>query len=477
MGESTVLASNKAVPILRLPPNIFAPYNRIVKKAYARFLILASVAGGANVSCGATAPHMAKKRAADSNNGAVMGQELELKGHAMSSTSTLATEHISLDALAGDPYPIYSRLRREQPVAWAPLLGMWLITRYNDVREVLLNTDGFVTGTQASLLFDTFGEHMLTSEGALHNRYRDPGLNGAFMPASIRTTARTHIEARVATLLDGFIADGRTDLRQSLAARLPVLTMLDVFGLGDDAELSFRAWYDAFEAALSNHGADLSVRARARDGVADFHKYFQAQIEACRDGDRPGLLHDFLTRPAEQILTDEEIQRNALIIFFGGISTVEAVILNILWALLNHRDAFERVRRDRSLLDAAFNETMRWISPVQSATRHTVKACEVGGVQIPAGMIVNCMLASANRDELVFDSADTFDIDRKNARNHLGFATGPHLCLGRHLAREEALIAINGLLDRTVNLRLGAPNSAPIGHEFRQPPVLWLEWD
>ena len=393
----------------------------------------------------------------------------------LSSTGTV--EGISLDALSIDPYPIYARLRREQPVAWIPSLNMWWVTRYEDVRDVLLNTEVFVTGTEASLLFDTFGEHMLTSEGVQHQRYRDPRLSGAFMAAAIRNGARARIEARVAALLDGFIATRRTDLRQSLASRLPVLTMLDLFGLPEEAEGRFRGWYDAFEAALSNHGNDPAIRGRARDGVMAFHDYMQERIDACRKDGRPGLLNDFLTRPADQRLSEEEIRRNALIIFFGGISTVEAVTLNILWTLLKHPSTFERVRARRDLLDAAFDETMRWMSPVQSATRHTVTACQVAGVAIPAGATVNCMLASANRDEAVFEAPDSFDIDRPNARKHLGFATGPHLCLGRHLAREEALVAINGLLDRTSRLRLCEPGAGPAGHEFRQPPALWLEWD
>ncbi len=400
-----------------------------------------------------------------------------MKGQAISPAPSETAEHISLSALADDPYPFYAELRRDRPVAWIPALGMWWVTRYEDVRAVLLNTRDFVTGTQASLLFDTFGEHMLTSEGETHQRYRDPRLNGAFMPAALRISARARIEGRVTALLDGFIAQGRTDLRQSLAARLPVLTMLDLFGLPEEAEPSFRAWYDAFEAALANHRGDPAIRERARECVADFHQYLQTRIEACRRGDHPGLLNEFLARPVGERQSDEEIRRNALIIFFGGISTVEAVTLNTLWALLEHPRAFDRVREDRELLGAAFDESMRWISPVQSATRHTTAACEVAGVAIPAGVTVNCMIASANRDEAIFEAPDIFDIDRPNVRRHLGFATGPHLCLGRHLAREEARAAINGLLDRTINLRLCDPDAGPTGHEFRQPSSLWVDWD
>ena len=91
-------------------------------------------------------------------------------------------EDASWETLATDPYPTYAALRGERPVACMPSLRMWWVTRYEDVRTVLLDSDRFIVGTESSLLYDTFGEHMLTSEGARHDRYRDGWLNGAFMP-------------------------------------------------------------------------------------------------------------------------------------------------------------------------------------------------------------------------------------------------------------------------------------------------------
>jgi cytochrome P450 len=382
---------------------------------------------------------------------------------------------ITLQALSDDPYPIYAALRRTAPVAWVPALGMWIVTRYDDVRVVLLDSETFVTGTDASLIYQTFGAQMLACEGEQHQRQRQPWLNGAFMPAGLGDALQTSLVARTAQLLDAIVPKRRIEFRQAFAARLPVLVMLDLFGLPDDAETPMRAWYDSFEAALSRGGEASIHAARAADA---FHALVQSEIDASRAGrGRGGLLQAFMDRPAETRLADDEIRRNALILFFGGISTVEAVILNLLWALLRHPPAIQRVRDERPRLDAAFDETMRWVSPVQSATRHTVRASQIAGVEIPAGTTVNCMLGSANRDETMFGAPDAFDLDRPNARQHLGFAAGPHFCLGRHLARAEALVALNGLLDRTQSLRLEAPTIGPSGHEFRRPQSLWLEWD
>jgi len=381
----------------------------------------------------------------------------------------------SLEAIAIDPYPIYRALREQAPVAWISSLGMWWVTRYEDVRTVLLDPERFVTGTDSSVLFSTFGEHMLTAEGPRHAHYRSAALNGAFMPRAIGARVEELVHRRVSSLMEDIFPLGRIELRRSFAERLPVLTMLELFGLPEAAESDVRGWYDVFGAALSNHKGDTDIRASAQICVGAAHEFLGRHIDA--GAPEPGLLRQMISEPAETRLSDEEIRRNTLIILFGGISTVEAAILNMIWALLHYPAALERARDDLTYLNAAFDETMRWLSPVQSATRHATRDCDIAGVRIPAGATVNCMLASANHDETVFPEPEVFDPSRSNVRKHLAFATGPHLCLGRHLARTETLAAVSALLQRTRALRLAPPLAPPHGHEFRQPAELWLEWD
>ena len=378
---------------------------------------------------------------------------------------------LSLDGLAADPYPFYAELRRGAPAIWVPELGMWLVTRYNEVRRVLLDSRQFVTGTEHSLLFDTFGEQMLAAEGVTHRRYRDTRMQLAFMPQAVLNGFGPGIERRVCQLVDEFMPSGRAELRQVFAARLPVLAMLDIFGLPDGDERLFRFWYDSFECALANHRQDVQVRRQAAEAVAAFHGYFQTHIHAARKKPGATLLHTLL----ESTLTDQEIRRNALIIFFGGISTVEALILNSLFALLTHPEAMARVRADHSLIGAALEETMRWQAPVQSATRHTLADAMIGNICIPAGQTVNCMLGSANRDPTIFDNPDSFHLDRPNVKRHLGFATGPHHCLGQHLAKLQASKALRTLFERTSSIEL-TEATAFYGHEFRQPLSLNLRW-
>jgi cytochrome P450 len=379
---------------------------------------------------------------------------------------------VTLEALAADPYPIYARLRLQAPVVFVPALNLWFVTRHADVAAVLTDPATFRVGTPDSLVEQTFGETMLTVDGALHSRHRDPKLQAALMPGPVRARLVDGIAQRVDALLDSFVAAGTVDLRTAFAARLPIQVMLDLFALPAADEALFRGWYDRFEEALSNHGGDPAKRAAGAGAVAEFHAYLAPRL--AQGGG--GILDIFRAREAGRRLDDPALVRNALLIFFGGISTVEALILNALWALLTHPDTLARVREDRALLAPALEETMRWLGPVQSATRHVDRAVRISGVEVPAGAAVHCLLGAANHDPAVFPDPSRFDIDRPNLARHLGFATGPHVCLGRHVAMAEARIALDRILDRMPGLALAEP-AVPWGHEFRQPRTLKLRWD
>ena len=189
------------------------------------------------------------------------------------------------------------------------------------------------------------------------------------------------------------------------------------------------------------------------------------------------LVAHLANAPAAERLDDDAIKRNLSIILFGGISTVEALLLNCVWALFETPDALERVRRDMTLIPQLIEETMRWLSPVQSATRHVTERFEWQGIEFATDDTVNCMLGAANRDPAIFVEPDRFDLDRANSRRHLGFASGAHACLGSQLAKAEARIGLEVLL-ALPGLRLDRETSEPpSGYEFRQPRRLTVSWD
>lgn len=383
---------------------------------------------------------------------------------------------VRLNDLNRDPYPIFERLRVAEPVSWIDELQMWYLTRYKDIQTVLGDPARFTTRFESSTIFDTFGTHMLTSDGVEQQRYREP-FRGAFTPAAVHRNMEGRVRELARSLIEGIAPRGCADLRADFAARLPILTILAAFGLPETEEPLLRRWYDTFEQALANFRADPAIRAAARTDVAAFHELLQLHILAVAGSEAGDLLAQVANRPPMERLSDAEIKRNASIIFFGGISTVEALILNCLFALFTHRQVLLRVKSNFALIPALVEEVMRWQSPVQSAMRHATTDVVLQGVQIRAGETVSCMLGAANRDPAVFPDPDRFDIDRPNARKHLGFAFGPHACLGSHLAKLEVRVALETLLSRLTDLEPAPDEPMTVeGYEFRQPRRLLARW-
>jgi cytochrome P450 len=383
---------------------------------------------------------------------------------------------VKLAELDRDPYPIFARLRTSEPISWVAALNMWYVTGYENVRSIILDTGRFTTASEHSLLFDTFGAHLLTTEGALHDRYRI-AVQPHFSAAFIHSHFEEPIRIAAAALIEGFRSAGQIELRSSFARRLPIQGILIACGLPLSAEARIRQWYDSFEAALANFTHDQAVQLRAQRDVTAFHELLDVEMQAAADRLDASLLAGLVNAPADSRLAANEIKRNLSIILFGGISTVEALILNTLWALFEHPPVLDRLRSDASILPQVLDETIRWLSPVQSATRHVVTDCEFAGVHLAAGATVNCMLGAANRDPSVFPDPDRFDIERPNLRRHLGFATGRHSCVGFNLAKTEARIALQELLNSLPQFTLIRSASGPVrGYEFRQPAELTIRW-
>jgi cytochrome P450 len=382
---------------------------------------------------------------------------------------------VTLEELHRDPYAVFARLAAHEPISWISALDMWYVVGYENVRAALADPR-LTTVAGRSTIYDTFGEHMLTSEGGAHDRYRRPAQQ-FFTPSNIRSRLEPVIRTCADSLAGSLARDGRAELRCAFAGRLPVQTMLAICGLPSSVESRMRSWYDDFESALANFSGDQRVRDAARRSVREFHALLDEAIHSSRDGEGVSLVAHLANAPAAERLDDDAIKRNLSIILFGGISTVEALLLNCVWALFETPDALERVRRDMTLIPQLIEETMRWLSPVQSATRHVTERFEWQGIEFATDDTVNCMLGAANRDPAIFVEPDRFDLDRANSRRHLGFASGAHACLGSQLAKAEARIGLEVLL-ALPGLRLDRETSEPpSGYEFRQPRRLTVSWD
>ena len=227
------------------------------------------------------------------------------------------------------------------------------------------------------------------------------------------------------------------------------------------------AWYGAIVAGVSGVSADRPVTASA-------HAAYAALGDALRQAIATGA--DTVLAAAASAaggLAEDEVVANAAVLLFGGIETTEGMIANLLLHLLEAPHALAAVRAEPALAAAALEESLRLEPAAAVVDRYATADVELGGAAIDRGALVTISLAGANRDPAVFTEPDRFDLGRGDARRHVAFAHGPHVCLGMHLARIEARAGVRALLRRVPGLRLDEERPAAVrGLVFRKPAEL-----
>ena len=396
---------------------------------------------------------------------------------------------VTIDQLTEDPHPVLARLRAAEPVSWLPALGGWLVTRRDLVEHVLRDPDGFTVDDPRFTTARVVGPSMLSLDGPEHRRHRDPFAR-ALRRGDVSAGLAAFTDDEAGRLADGLASGpGRAELRRGLAGPLAVAVMKEVLGLGGTDPAVLLAWYDAIVAGVSaltaaNAPADGgSVVSRAAgDGAevppaaAAAFGELRASLEAAIE--RPGASSLLAVAAQQAGLSVGEVVSNAAVMLFGGIETTEGMICNAVRHLLASPGQARDLDADRSLLDGAVDESLRLEPAAAVVDRYATADAALGQARIRGGDLVVVSLAGANRDPAVFGEPDRFDQRRANARQNLGFALGPHFCVGAQLARMETRAAVTALLDRLPGLRLDPERlAAPRGLVFRKPPTLDVLWD
>jgi cytochrome P450 len=355
-----------------------------------------------------------------------------------------------------------------------PEAQAWFVTRRADCVAILLDSATFSVASPASLLEDTLGQTMLSTDGMRQRRLRQP-FNGPFAPREVRAHMAASITTYVHGLIDGFVASGQADLKSAFADRLALWTVMTVLGLPIHDFPTVRGWFTDIAHALGNFTRNPAVRNRGQAAACAFGAYAAMHLERLRREPDDSVLAAVASSGE---LSNEEILAAARVIVFGGVETTAAMLANTLWALLSHPANSAAVRANPTLLPQVIEEALRWEPPVQSCTRFVTRPVVVQGVALSPGEMVQCMVGAANRDPEHFADPDVFDLGRPNARDHLSFAIGKHFCLGAALARLEGEVGLRLLLERLPGLRLDTRHkSSPRGHEFRSPPTLHVRWE
>jgi len=377
---------------------------------------------------------------------------------------------ITVEALEADPFPIYARLRDEEPVCYVPAVGLHLVTRWDDVQHVATHPDVFTAEVDASPLVRTLGRNVLTVDGADHARMR-AGMDAPMRPRAVEGYAPGVIEPIARRHLDE-MAGGGAELMSAYCEPVSVLALGAVMGLGDlDAE-TLRRWFGDLATGGANFEQDPGKQAVADATSAEIDDRVSPLLDRLEREPDGSVLSHMLAADA----TRAEVLSNLKLILLGGMQEPGHALGICVWALLTHPETLARVRADRGLIRLAVEEALRWHSPVGTQTRQVTQPATLAGVELKPGDALAAVLASANRDERHWADPDRYDIDRRGA--HAAFGLGAHHCAGAPLARYEVRLPLEMLLDRFPKLRLDHGREVELsGWEFRAPTALHVRWD
>jgi cytochrome P450 len=386
-------------------------------------------------------------------------------------------ESITLEGLERDPYPIYARLRDEEPASWVPAVQLWLVTRWDDVRHVDLTPELFTAETQPSTLNRTMGKNMLGSEGS-HQEWIRAVCEPPFRPREVEERTRGMIPTLAHALIAAFEGRGEADLFTEFADPMSVRSLQFMLGLDDVPWKDLLRWNQEMMPGLANFEGDQAKQGPADAASAALGTAIEGVLDRLEDEPDGSVLSWMLHYEHDgRRMARQEIVANARLMLSGGLQEPRDVIGLVVWALGSHPEQLEEVRGDRSLVRSAVEETLRWAGPVGTSTRQTTRSTELAGVDLPAGALIGAVLSSANRDPRRWAAPDRFDVRRKEGA-HLAFAAGNHFCLGAWFGRHLARVSLDVLLDRLPNLRLDPDRPVELrGWEFRAPLSTWVRWD
>ncbi|WLP66636.1 cytochrome P450 [Bacillus thuringiensis] len=362
-----------------------------------------------------------------------------------------------------DAYEIYKESRKKQPILFVNQVEIgkeWLITRYEDALPLLKDnrlkkdwTNVFSQDIKNMYLSvdnsDHLTTHMLNSDPPNHSRLRSL-VQKAFTPKMI-----AQLDGRIERIADDLISDierkGKLNLVDDYSFPLPIIVISEMLGIPKEDQAKFRIWSHA---VIASPETPEEIKETEKQ-LSEFITYLQYLVDMKRKEPKEDLVSALILAESEgHKLSARELYSMIMLLIVAGHETTVNLITNTVLALLENPNQLQLLKDNPKLIDSAIEEGLRYYSPVEVTTaRWAAEPFQIHDRTIEKGDMVVIALASANRDETVFENPEVFDITRENNR-HIAFGHGSHFCLGAPLARLEAKIAITNLFNRMPELKI-----------------------
>lgn len=396
-------------------------------------------------------------------------------------SSKVVEDYSFLDPMTNsDPYELYGVLHNQSPVYQIPEVGIYVITKYEDIRmalkdfetfssDVSVATRGEFSNLHQSILIDGGGwEHVQTlqrTDPPKHRRYRKL-VDRVFTKKRVDELL-PHLDEVVNELIDNFIERGSCDFNDEFAMRMPGIIIAEQLGLSRDNVSTFKKWADSMlGASRAPVATEEEVTENAKielEAQLFLSEVFESRRKDPKEDLMSALVHSH--GDDEEPLSMHELQNLMHQLITGGYETTQSAINHGMWSLVRFPDIAEKLYSDEALLKPFIEEVLRWESPVQFLLRRTTKDAEVSGTIIPEGSMVMMGYGPANRDETKFECPHQFQLERKGVGSHLAFGSGAHHCPGALLGRQEMIRSFKFLVERMKNIKLAKPLPEPV-HNF-----------
>ncbi|MBV9994349.1 MAG: cytochrome P450 [Caulobacteraceae bacterium] len=386
-----------------------------------------------------------------------------------------------------DPFPLLHQMARESwvhPVGYREVFGMktsnlagfdhprFTVFGYDRCAQHIPNTEVFSNRPLKMHLGLSFGATISGMEAPEHTRYRRI-FQKAFLPQYVRRWGESVVDPVVTSLLAKVVDLGHCDLIKDFTLHYPFHVVYRQLNLPPDDTAIFHKL--AVAQTTYWYAPEMAIDAGRKLG-----DYFLNMIRQRREDPGQDLVSVLCTAEADGEQLPEEVVLGFLrqLMNAGGDTTYRATSC-LLAGLLQNPDQLEAVRRDRSLVASAIEEGLRWNAPVMNAMRMTNREITIDGFTFPKDAWIDFCQGEANREASKFANPDSFDISRDRTWRHLSFTTGPHVCIGQHLARVEMERALNAILDRLPGVRLDPDMPPPEirGFNLRTPDHLYVRFD